>query len=115
MTFQLMSSEQFEMEKKFDLGRLQHYEVSGVIKDMSSGGLKIQLNVLPPQGVNKSDVFLFHLPYASMRESIAATVIDIIPKRDIFNLHLVFRDVDMLTHIKLNQYLHRRKQSMEAA
>ena len=115
MDFQLLSAEQFEMEKKFDLGRLQHHTLSGKIKDMSAGGLKVQLDEMPPQGINKSDVFLFHLPYASLRENLAATVLDVIPRSGHVDLHFVFRDIDMLTHMKINQYLHRRKQSMEAA
>ena len=52
MDFQLLSAEQFEMEKKFDLGRLQHHRLSGKIKDMSAGGLKVQLDEMPPQGIN---------------------------------------------------------------
>jgi len=113
--FQLLSSEQFEMEQKFDLGRLQHHKLSGIIKNLSAGGLKVQLDELPPQGINKSDVFLFHLPYASLRENLAASVLDVIPRGGQVELHFVFRDIDMLTHMKLNQYLHRRKLSMEAA
>ena len=115
MDFQLLSAEQFEMEQKFDLGRLQHQKLSGIIKDMSAGGLKVHLHELPPQGINKSDVFLFHLPYASLRENLAATVLDVIPHNGEIDLHFVFRDIDMLTHMKLNQYLHRKKLSMEAA
>ena len=115
MDFQLLSAEQFEMEQKFDLGRLQHHKLSGIIKDMSAGGLKVQLDELPPQGINKSDVFLFHLPYASLRENLAATVLDVIPRNGSVDLHFVFRDTDMLTHMKLNQYLHRKKLSMEVA
>ena len=41
MDFQLLSAEQFEMEQKFDLGRLQHQKLSGIIKDMSAGGLSL--------------------------------------------------------------------------
>jgi len=42
-------------------------------------------------------------------------VLDVIPRSGHVDLHFVFRDIDMLTHMKMNQYLHRRKQSMEAA
>ena len=115
MDFQLLSSEQFEMEQKFDLGRLQHHKLSGIIKDLSAGGLKVQLDELPPQGINKSDVFLFHLPYASLRENLVASVLDVNPRRGQVDVHFFFRDIDMLTRMKLNQYLHRRKLSMEAA
>ena len=115
MEFQLLGAEQFEMEQKFDLGKLQHHKLSGIIKDMSAGGLKVQLPKLPPQGIKKSDVFLFHLPYASLRKNLAATVLDVIPRKGQVDLHFVFRDIDLLTHMKLNQYLHRIKLSMEAA
>ena len=113
--FQLLSSEQFEIEQKFDLGRLEHHKIPGMIKDLSAGGLKVQLDEMPPQGINKSDVFIFHLPYASLRKNLAASVLDIIPSNGQLHVHFVFRDIDMLTHMKLNQYLHRRKISMEAA
>ena len=113
--FQLVTAEQFALEQKFDLGKFQHHKLAGKIKDMSAGGIKVQLDELPPQGINKGDVFLFHLPYASLRENIAATVLDVIPHGAKVNLHFVFRDVDMLTHMKLNQYLHRKKHSMQVA
>jgi hypothetical protein len=110
-----VTAEQFALEQKFDLGKFQHHKLAGKIKDMSAGGIKVQLDELPPQGINKGDVFLFHLPYASLRENIAATVLDVIPHGAKVNLHFVFRDVDMLTHMKLNQYLHRKKHSMQVA
>ena len=113
--FQLLSSEQLEMENKFDPGRLEHHKLSGIIKNLSAGGLKVQLDEMPPQGINTSDVFLFHLPYASLRKNLAASVLDVIPSKGQVDVHFVFRDIDLLTHMKLNQYLHRRKISMEAA
>ena len=115
INFQLLSLEQFEMEQKFDLGRLEYHKLSGIIKDLSAGGLKVQLSELPPQGIKKSDVFLFHLPYASLRKNLAASVLDVIPSNGKVDVHFVFCNIDMLTHMKLNQYLHRRKLSMEAA
>jgi hypothetical protein len=42
-------------------------------------------------------------------------VLDVIPRNGSVDLHFVFRDTDMLTHMKLNQYLHRKKLSMEVA
>ena len=115
MDFQLVTAKQFELEQQFELGKLQHHKLSGIIKDMSAGGIKVQLNELPPQGINKGDVFLFHLPYASLRQNLAATVLEVIQSGGQVDLHFMFRDIDMLTHMKLNQYLHRRKLSMEAA
>jgi len=50
-----------------------------------------------------------------LRENLAASVLDVNPRSGQVDVHFVFRDIDMLTRMKLNQYLHRRKLSMEAA
>jgi len=115
MNFQLLSAEQYKTEKEFDLGKRVHYTLSGKIKDMSAGGIKVQLAELPSKGINKGDAFLFHLPYASLHGSIAATVVEIVSSGELNNIHCKFIEVDMLTRMKLNQYLHRKKISMEAA
>ncbi|MBC8257533.1 MAG: PilZ domain-containing protein [SAR324 cluster bacterium] len=115
MNFQLLSAEKYAMEQRFAVGNLHHHALSGMIKDMSTGGMKVQLDELPPQGINKGDIFLFHLPHASLRRDIAATVLDVITGEGGFNLHFEFCDVDMLTRMKLNQYLHRRKTGAQAA
>ena len=82
---------------------------------MRAGGIKVQLGELPEQGINNDDVFFFYLPYSSMRKKLAAAVLDVVSRGGLNDIHLKFRDVDMLTRMKLNQYLHRRKISMEAA
>lgn len=115
MDFELVPARQYEMEKQIDLGKGEYLRLSGIIKDMSAGGIKVQLEELPEQGINKEDVFLFHLPYASMRKKLAASVLDVVSRGGLNDIHFEFRDVDMLTRMKLNQYLHRRKLSMEAA
>ena len=82
---------------------------------MSAGGIKVQLGEMPPQGINKGDAFLFHLPYASLHGNITATVVDMVSHGELNDIHCKFSEVDMLTRMKLNQYLHRKKLSMEAA
>ena len=82
---------------------------------MSAGGIKVQLKELPSDGIKKEDVFLFHLPYASLRKKLAVSVLDVVSYEGLSDIHCEFRDEDMLTRMKLNQYLHRRKLSMEAA
>jgi len=115
MDFLLVTAVNYEMMQGFDVGNLQQYALSGIIKDMSAGGIKVQIGELPTQGINKGDVFLFHLPNASLRGNLAATVLDVLSRRGRNEIHFAFRDTDMLTHMKLNQYLHRKKVNMEAA
>ena len=82
---------------------------------MSAGGIKVQLGKFPPDGIKKGDFFLFHLPYASLRENLVASVVEVVSGESQNHIHLKFKDVDMLTHIKLNQYLHRTKTTIQAA
>jgi len=115
MDFLLVTAENYEMMQDFDVGNLNQHALSGIIKDMSAGGIKAQIDELPSQGINKGDVFLFHLPYASLRGNLAATVLNVVSRGGRNEIHFAFRDIDMLTHMKLNQYLHRIKLNMEAA
>ena len=115
MDFLLVTAVNYEMMQGFDVGNLQQYALSGIIKDMSAGGIKVQIGELPTQGIKKGDVFLFHLPNASLRGNLAATVLDVLSSRGSNEIHFAFRETDMLTHMKLNQYLHRKKVNMEAA
>ena len=115
MDFLLVTAVDYEMMQGFDVGNLQQYALSGIIKDMSAGGIKVQIGELPTQGIKKGDVFLFHLPNASLRGNLAATVLDVLSSRGSNEIHFAFRETDMLTHMKLNQYLHRKKVNMEAA
>ena len=82
---------------------------------MSAGGIKVELEKLPHESIKKEDVCLFHLPYASLRGNLAVSVVDVVALEGKSNIHLKFKDVDMLTHIKLNQYLHRKKVKIQAA
>ena len=90
-------------------------KLSGIIKDMSAGGIKVQLEELPSDGIKPEDVFIFHLPYASLRKKLVVSVIDVVTKEEISDIHCEFREMEMLTRMKINQYLHRRKLSIEAA
>ena len=115
MDFLLVTAANYEMIQDFEVGNQPQHALSGIIKDMSAGGIKVQIGELPTQGINKGDVFLFHLPYASLRGNLAATVLVVASRGGRNEIHLAFRDIDMLTHMKLNQYMHRRKVNMEAA
>ena len=115
MEFEMVTARQFEMDQQLDLGKGDYAKLSGIIKDMSAGGIKVQLKELPSDGIKREDVFLFHLPYASLRKKLAVSVLDVVSREEFNDIHCEFRDVDMLTRMKINQYLHRRKLSMEAA
>ena len=115
MNFQYVTSEQLEIQQQKDLGKFQNKKLSGRIKDLSAGGIKAELEKLPPDGVKKGDFFLFHLPFASLRANLKASVVEVVSRESQSDIHLKFEDVDMLTHMKLNQYLHRRKISIQAA
>ena len=115
MEFEIVTARQFEMDQQLDLGKGDYAKLSGIIKDMSAGGIKVQLKELPSDGIKREDVFLFHLPYASLRKKLAVSVLDVVSHEGLNDIHCEFHDVDMLTRMKLNQYLHRRKLSMEAA
>jgi len=115
MEFEMVTARQFEMDRQLDLGKGDYANLSGIIKDMSAGGIKVQLKELPSDGIKKEDVFLFHLPYASLRKKLVVSVLDVVSHEGLTDIHCEFRDLDMLTRMKINQYLHRRKLSMEAA
>ena len=70
---------------------------------------------MPSDGIKNEDVFIFHLPNASLRKKLAVSVINVVSHEGSSDIHCEFRDVDMLTRMKINQYLHRRKLIMEAA
>jgi len=115
MEFEMVSARQFEMDRHEVLGKANYVKLFGTIKDMSAGGIKVQLEELPSNGINREDIFIFHLPYASLRKKLTVSVLEVFSNEKLSNIHCKFRDVDMLTHMKLNQYLHRRKLRMEAA
>jgi len=115
MEFEMVTARQFEMDQQLDLGKGDYAKLYGIIKDMSAGGVKVQLKELPSDGIKSDDIFLFHLPHASLRNKLVVSVLDVVSHEGLNDIHCEFRDVDMLTRMKLNQYLHRRKLSMEAA
>ena len=84
-----------------------------IVKQRSSENQRLCLG--DHESIKKEDVFLFHLPYASLRGNLAVSVVDVVALEGKSNIHLKFKDVDMLTHIKLNQYLHRKKVKIQAA
>ena len=112
MNFQLVSDAQYDLEHKFEAEEQERDMVTATIKDMSGGGMKLQMKDL--QGLNKDDVLIFHLSRASMRRDLAASVMNIVPRGGLYDLHLKYRDNDTITKMKINQYLHRATKNMEA-
>ena len=115
MDFEMVTARQFEMDRQRDLGKGDYANLSGIIKDMSAGGIKVKVKKMPSDGIKREDVFIFHLPYASLRKKLTVSVIDVVSNEASSDIHCEFRDLDILTRMKINQYLHRRKLSMEAA
>ena len=112
MNFQLVSDAQYDLEHKFEAEEQERDMVTATIKDMSGGGMKLQMKDL--QGLNKDDVLIFHLSRASIRRDLAASVMNIVPRGGLYDLHLKYRDNDTITKMKINQYLHRATKNMEA-
>ena len=115
MNFHFLTAMQYQLQQKGDPLEFKPKKIFGKIKDMSAGGIKVELEKLPPESIKKEDVFLFHLPYSSLRGNLAVSVVDVVALEGKSNVHLKFKDIDMLTHIKLNQYLHRKKVKIQAA
>ena len=112
MEFQRVSEAQYDLEHKFEAEEQDREKITAMIKDMSSGGMKLQMTDL--QGLTKGEVLIFHLSKASLRRDLAASVMNIVPKGGLYDLHLKFRDSDTITRMKINQYLHRATKNMEA-
>jgi len=112
MNFQLVSDAQYDLEHKFEAEEQERDMVTATIKDMSGGGMKLQMKDL--QGLNKDDVLIFHLSRSSLRRDLAASVMNIVPRGGLYDLHLKYRDNDTITKMKINQYLHRATKNMEA-
>ena len=111
MVFQKVTDAQYDLEHKFDAEEQDREDINALIKDMSAGGMKLQMENL--QGLEKGDVLIFHLSTASLRRDLAASVMNIVPRGGLFDLHLKFRDNDVITKMKINQYLHRATKNME--
>jgi c-di-GMP-binding flagellar brake protein YcgR len=112
MVFQKVTDAQYDLEHKFDAEEQDREDINALIKDMSAGGMKLQMENL--QGLEKGDVLIFHLSTASLRRDLAASVMNIVPRGGLYDLHLKFRDNDVITRMKINQYLHRATKNMEA-
>ena len=112
MNFQRVSEAQYDLEHKFDAEEQVRDRVTSLIRDMSAGGMKIQMDDL--QGLTKGDVLVFHLPRASLRRDLAASLTNIVPRGGMNDLHFKFRDIDTITKMKINQYLHRATKNMVA-
>jgi c-di-GMP-binding flagellar brake protein YcgR len=112
MVFQKVTDAQYDLEHKFDAEEQDREDINALIKDMSAGGMKLQLENL--QSLEKGDVLIFHLSTASLRRDLAASVMNIVPRGGLYDLHLKFRDNDVITKMKINQYLHRATKNMEA-
>ena len=115
MNFHFLNSEQYELSQKADKTHFKAKELFGKIKDMSSGGIKVVFDKLSPESIKKGDVLLFHLPFASLKGNLAVSAVNVVALKGKSNIHMKFKDVDMLTHIKLNQYLYRKKSINQAA
>ena len=115
MSFHFLTAEHYEIRKKAEQVQFKPEKLFGKIIDMSSGGIKVEVEKLPAKGIKKGDVFLFHLPFASLRGNLTVSAVNVESLKNKSNIHMMFKDVDMLTHIKLNQYLHRRKVRIQAA
>ncbi len=115
MYFYLLTAEHYKFRQKTNKIQFKPKKIFGKIKDMSSGGIKVEIEKMPQEGIKIGDVFLFHLPFASLRGNLAVSAVNIVSQKSKSNIHMMFKDIDMLTHIKLNQYLHRKKTRMKAA
>tara|TARA_Y100001970_G_C14249389_1_gene870680 strand:+ start:2480 stop:3694 length:1215 start_codon:yes stop_codon:yes gene_type:complete len=115
MNFHFLSKEQYEISKKEVHLKFKPEKLFGKILDMSSGGIKVEVEKLPQGGIKEGDIFRFHLPFASLRGNLTVSAVNVVSLNKKSNIHMMFKDVDMLTHIKLNQYLHRKKNKTQAA
>ena len=53
MEFEMVTARQFEMDRQLDLGKGDYAKLSGIIKDMSAGGIKVQMKELPSDGIKR--------------------------------------------------------------
>ena len=111
MDFQLVSEAQYELEKMEEQSRGEHIPITAKVVDMSAGGIKLQISKMPARPIITGDVLVFHLARSSLRQDLAAGVLQVVPRGGLFDLHTTFREVDTLTRIKINQYLDRVQKS----
>lgn len=113
MDFNLVSEADYDLHEKFGKPVGKVIPLHGRIVDMSSGGMKVLMDNVDGGKLHQKDVLLYHLPKASMREDLASSVLSMAPKNQSCELHLKYVNVDRLTHMKLNQYLHRMKKHLD--
>ena len=111
MDFQLVSEAQYELEKMEEQSRGEHIPMTAKVVDMSAGGMKLQISKMPARPIITGDMLVFHLARSSLRQDLAAGVLQVVPRGGLFDLHATFREMDTLTRIKINQYLDRVKKS----
>ena len=111
MDFQLVSEAQYELEKMEEQSRGEHIPITAKVVDMSAGGIKLQISKMPARPIITGDVLVFHLARSSLRQDLAAGVLQVVPRGGLFDLHTTFREMDTLTRIKINQYLDRVQKS----
>jgi hypothetical protein len=111
MDFQLVSEAQYELEKMEEQSRGEHIPITAKVVDMSGGGIKLQISKMPARPIITGDVLVFHLARSSLRQDLAAGVLQVVPRGGLFDLHTTFREMDTLTRIKINQYLDRVQKS----
>jgi len=111
MEFQLVSEAQYELEKMEEQSRGEHISMTAKVLDMSAGGMKLQISQMPARPIIVGDMLVFHLARSSLRQDLAAGVLQVVPRGGLYDLHTTFREVDTLTRIKINQYLDRVKKS----
>ena len=109
--FQLVSEAQYELEKMEEQSRGEHIPITAKVVDMSAGGIKLQISKMPARPIITGDVLVFHLARSSLRQDLAAGVLQVVPRGGLFDLHTTFREMDTLTRIKINQYLDRVQKS----
>lgn len=111
MDLQLVSEAQYELEKMEEQSRGEHIPITAKVVDMSGGGIKLQISKMPARPIITGDVLVFHLARSSLRQDLAAGVLQVVPRGGLFDLHTTFREMDTLTRIKINQYLDRVQKS----
>lgn len=113
--FRVVHQEQYELGEDFEIKVNGDAPVAeGHIVDMSAGGVKIHFTEMPKGGIDSEHKVLFHLKYASLRRDLVGEVLNVLKLKQYYAAHLRFQDNDMLTRMRLSQYLHRVKKSQSA-
>lgn len=113
--FRRMDPADYDVRERLHRLEPSAYKLEGTILDMSAGGIKLSIGQKLDEPLKQGDILLFHLPGASLREDLAATVLATIPRGKQMDVHMKFQDSNPLTRIKLLQFLHRVKKQRSAA